>query len=320
MTTLILIAVVCILLAFFHNPFAALLGVSDTFLITSLFVAVILSMRILFEAFLRGFGRFKKQSVVRIFESLTVLFVFFVLAEKGGLSYRSYVGAIISGYLVFIVLNLNIFIGFARIEFMKPIGILIRYGSFTVFGSIFGILTTNMDKIFVNMYLGRDQLGIYTAYSTVSLLLMGQLATIFVNVFFQHLSVRDDHDRLLRKMKIIAIVSYLPILLILCVAISVSMAFFGDKYPLDFSLVMQFGFLGTTYLYFLVLWWMINSKGERGIRFTSFSGLFFGLSFIGLLFIFRDTLTIGMVADFLSGLLLVAILWGGLRYAGLKKG
>ncbi|GAB1446103.1 hypothetical protein MASR2M41_18540 [Flammeovirgaceae bacterium] len=180
-------------------------------------------------------------------------------------------------------------------------------------GSFFGILTTSVDKIFIGTYIGSEQLGVYTAYSTPSILFMGQLSALLVNVLFPYLSSSTYRSDLLTKINKISVLLFFPLWIGLCLFIFLSIILFGKEYPVDYWLILEFGFLGAIYLYFVVLWWFINARGSRGIRFTSVTGICLGLLFVGLMYIFKEELTLRSVVLFLIISILLGIFLGNVN-------
>lgn len=316
--TLPLIAVISLVCFFWKKTISSWLQVSEDIILFAILFAAILAFRMLSEAFLRAFHKFKYQSGVRIFEVLFVSLIFFLLVFFGGSNFRSYIFSILSGYLVFILLSFYVFFRRIGIGNVKVIKKLFQYGVIAVLGSVFGILTGSIDKIFINKFIGSDQLGIYTAYSTVSFLLMGQVASLFVNVLFPHLSSLKSQEGILRKINKFSLIFFFPIWFLLVIAVSVSIFIFGSRYPLSIVYVLEFSLLGVIYFYFLILWWVIASAGEKGIRFTSFTAVAVGLLFIGLMYIFKYALTINLVVIFFVVSIALAIIWGNMNYEKYK--
>jgi O-antigen/teichoic acid export membrane protein len=309
--TMVLIVIFPII--YFRQSLSSLFQIPSSMLVIAAFFSAVLSARILMEAFLRGLHNFKVQSIFRILETMIILMFFFTLVKFWGAHFQSYVVAVLSGYLVFILLSFLVFFRYLGESDKRISKSLLQYGTIALLGSLFGIFTMSVDKLFINKFIGNEQLGIYTAYSTVSFLLMGQLAALFVNVLFPQLSSLGSQIGLLKKVNRFAIGLFLPVWLLLSIIISLLIFIFGHRYPLDFWLVLEFGLLGTVYFYFLLLWWIINSKGERGICFTSFSGIFFGLLFVGLMYIFRGVLTINYVAIFLIISIVSSVVWANMK-------
>jgi len=295
-----------------------LLRVEESIIRIVIIFSIFLSLRNILDAFLKGFHLFKFQTAIRILESTLTLIAFFILMNYLDIkNYKSYIISILIGYTLVIILNyykVRPSISF-NLEKYKEI---LHFGSYAIFGSISGMLFNSMDKILVNKYLGEEQLGIYNAYTTVSLLLIGQLTAAFINVFFPHLTSIDDKAYILSKINRLAKLFFGPSFILLSGVIWIAMTLFGQAYPIDLLLIVECSLLGILTGYFAVLWWLINSEGVEGIRFTIRYGILMGVSFVVLIFIFRDVINIYIVILFLILSILLSSIIGNLRFA--KRG
>jgi len=281
------------------SHFVNLFGTQEKIIKIAIIFSILLSLRNIFDAILKGFYYFKFQSLVKIIEALIIIGAFFSFIKKfNWFGFESYVGAILMGY------SFTIFSIFWVIKKMigfniKYTGKIISYGVYAITGSFLGIMTMSFDKILINKYLGAEQLGIYNAYLTISILLVCQFVAIFINVFFPYLASIEDSTLIFKKINKLIKIFFIPGFLILGCVISGAIMLFGKEYKLDWLLVGEFSFLGIMTMYFTVLWWLIASRGIKGIRFTSFNGIIAGVIFMGLMFFFRETLNLYCVVLFL---------------------
>lgn len=287
-------------------------------IIIAIIFSVLLAMRNIFDAILKGFHFFKYQSFLRMLEAvITAVFfiIFFEILRK--FNFQFYVYAIFSGYIFTILMVLwiirkNITLS---LKYSKKI---LSYGIFAILGSLFGIMTSSFDKILINKYIGQEQLGIYNAYMTASFLLATQIMTLFINVFFPFLASIRDNGMILKKLNKLLKIFLVPALIIFGVIIWVILMVFGEKYGTDWVLLCECSLFSVLSMYFTTLWWLIASKGRNGIKFTSFNGIISGIIFILLMFIFNSVLNLRLVVLFLIFAIFYAIIKGNLMYDRIK--
>lgn len=310
-------AITSLLVFFLLSTASGLFHVEESVLIVGVVFSMFLSMRTMLDSIMRGFHFFKYQSIVRLVEAGIIFFAFMFFVKEHGFVFVSYIIAMLAGYVftnIAIVLKLkNLF----SLSF-KHTKKIVFYGGYAILGSSFGVMVNSFDKILINKYIGAEQLGIYTAYSTASLLIVGQVMTLFINVFFPSLASIKDTGSILKKINKLALIFFVPTLAGLAAVISSVIILFGNKYALDWFLVIEFSLLGAFTMYFTALWWLIASRGKEGIRFTSFNGIISGLIFLLLMFVFGDELTLYHVVLFLIISLFYNIIRGNLNYARIK--
>ncbi len=316
---LALISITAPILLFAFPMWENLFNLQKEIIIIAIIFSVLSALRNISDGIIKGFHLFKFQSFLRIAEASLVFVVFLILVKIFGvLKFSSYVEAVAAGYILVIILiffkiikNLLSF----NLNYSKR---LLSYGAIAIFGSIAGIMLNSVDKIFVNKYLGLEQLGVYNAYMTVSFISISQVTALFINVFFPFLAfIRSDRSTLNKINKLFKFFS-LPLFLFLYLTIYIALLFFGNQYGFNWILAMEFSFFATMSMYFTVLWWLIASKGTNGIKFTTYNGIVAGLILVILLFIFRRNLSLNYAIIFLIIATLYAILIGNLKYEKIK--
>ncbi len=316
---IILLFITIINLYFFRTFLARLFSAQVYAVEMAIFFAGLLVIKNIFDASIKGLKLFKYQSLVKIIEAttiVTVLFTFCLLLSQ--LSFVNYLEAIMVGYFVFIILIFFKIIKYFRFSFIYK-GQLLMYGFYAMIGSVNGVLLNSFDKIFINKYIGQEQLGIYNAYYMSSVIVISQIVVIFVNVFFSQTSSLKNKKIVLEKINKLAKVLFFPMFIVLMGVISLLVVLFGDKYPFDFILVLEFDLLSVITFYFAIIWWLIASQGLRGIRFTAMHGILTGLIFTLLNLLFKNVLTIHQVVIFLILSLFYGIVIGNWKGVKLKQ-
>lgn len=312
------IAAVVLIASFFSQFLASIFNAQKEIIEVAIFFSIFLAMRNILDAVIKGLHLFKFQSIIRIAEALIVIVSFYIFFETyGRFGFRSYVFAILAGYVF--TISAILWTARKKISFdSKYTKKILSYGMFAIVGSLFGIMTNSFDKILINKYIGQEQLGIYNAYATASFLLVTQIMTLFINVFFPYLSSIKDDGSILKKLNRLARIFCIPVFLILSFIIWFIILSFGKAYGLDWILLGEFSFFGVITMYFTALWWLIASRGINGIQFTSLNGIIAGLMFLFLMFVFNNMLNLYFVVLFLIFSILYAVIIGNLMYARIK--
>lgn len=284
----------------------------------ALVFSVILGLRNIADSCLRGYHLFESQSKIRVFEAVAILgFFLYLVKYLNFLDFRSYASAILAGYLLAIVV-----VCYKFKKSLLPSGVyskkIIRYGFYALWGSVSGIMISSLDKILVGKYLNNELLGIYNAYATMSLLVVGQVVALFVNVFFPFLSSFSESAGVLKKINKLSAYLFIPAFFLISSIIFLGIKLFGNKYPVNWLLITEFGLYGALYAYFSVLWWLIASKSGKGMWFTSKNGMISGILFLALVMLFGGGLSLHFVVLFLIIAIIYNILVGNLFYARIK--
>ncbi len=311
----VLIGLTALFLFYFGEKLFFWFGVDFYLLKVIIVFAIFLSLKNIFDAFLKGLHLFKKQSFIRIGEAIVMFMALccFLFCLQS-FNFFNFLEVILVGYFFFIFLTFLSTKKYFRFKvYLSEIKKIFSYGGYVIFGAISGILLNNLDKILINKYIGVEQLGIYNAYSTMSLLVVGQLMVIFVNVFFPMLSASGDKRVVLLKVNKIARLLFWPSFFLMCLVVVMGILLFGRQYPLDFLLVTEFSFLAVVIAYFTVLWWLLSSQGKWGVRFTAFNGIMAGLIFLSLTLFFRNILSLNLIILFLILGYFYAIVIGNIK-------
>jgi len=313
-----LIIIVSIIILIVSPLIAELFTIKIFTVQVSVIFGVLFAFKNVFDSFIKGFHLFKFQANAKIFEAVIVLIAFFsVVSTSMFANAYVYVGIVGIGYLFFIVISVFKFREYFQFSLLHRKKIFL-YGIYAVIGAVSGILLYSVDKILINKYIGSEQLGVYNAYFTVSILVVGQFVTMLINVLFPFLSSIDDKSQIFKKLNKLTKILILPVFVVLIIMIWIMIFLFGDQYPFDGLLTVEFGLLSIVVIYFSILWWLIASKSINGIKFTSVNGVIAGLIFVVLVMTFRNVLNLYYVVLFLTVAIFYAIIAGNLKYEKIK--
>lgn len=178
-------ATITLAIAMFRSQLAALLGITEIFLIWTCIVALVLAYKSLFNGFLRAFQHIKLQSLLRIGESLLVAVTFTAAAILlQHIDFTSYIGAVAAGGLLFTVGSLLVlrqhFGWFAPTLYAHMFQGYIR---FLLIGTVLESIRT-LDRFLMGQLLGFHEVGIYSAYYVASHTVVDEIGLLFLNVFW----------------------------------------------------------------------------------------------------------------------------------------
>lgn len=291
-----------------------LFSVDISLLMIILVFSIFLVLRNIADSIIKGLHIFQFQALIRMGEALVGTSAFFLFIRCNSLfSFKAYTFAMMAGYCFYIVFSLWRVRERVRFSFDRAKEML-SYGGFAITGSIATVIFYSADKIAVNKYLGIEQLGLYSAYQTFSFLLVAQFSLFFINVFFPYMASMENTGAALQKLNRVGLILFMPVFLALVAVIWLAIALLGNKYQFDWVLACEFSFLATISAYYYGLWWLINSKSKKGIRFTSFHGIIAGIAFILLMISLQRHLTLYSVVACMIGVFFYMIIVGNLNF------
>lgn len=226
--------------------------IGKTFLLITIIYALLSGLRVILESIIRGLHLFKTQFYAKIFEILiiTLTFILFFII-KNNHNFFYYTISLISGLI------------FALFFYSKKIFPHISYFSFSVLkkqillgkiiliGTILGVGFNSVDKIIIAKYLNLTELGIYSAYFTISVNLIAQLTQMFINVFLPVVS-GINNNTFIKKIDRLYLISFVPILISLFGIILLAISLFGNKYGINFGYIASFSLLSTLQIYLTI--------------------------------------------------------------------
>jgi O-antigen/teichoic acid export membrane protein len=264
----------------FAGKAAGWLGLNVTIWRVAVVVALALVVRTFFDGVVRGKGDWRLQMAARVIDSSMVLGVFtvsfwlFGVRDFRALAAGIFAGALIAG-LIFFDQSVRGHLARAAVS-SRMIGILWRYGRFGVMGAIGGILLASADKVLLGKFLGTRDLGIYQAYYFASVQLTGQLALIFLNVFFPTVVRQRDLTIVLRKLDRLVAIFFLPSLIAVAGFVTVTLWLFSGEFSLDWRLIFLMSLYSLLWFLYMVYWTLMASTGPGGMLYASSTGLVAG--------------------------------------------
>lgn len=247
-------------------------------------VALAVGLRAFFDGVVRGQRYFKLQSAVRMIDASVVLFVLIG-------------GYYLAGWDDFRLLSMGITLGALAatcffgwwgggwlLALSKSSLAMARrlwlYGSPGVLGAVAGILLVSADKIILRNTVGTSALGVYQAHYFASVQLSGQLAYIFLNVFFPTVVRERDLSHVLRKLDRLLAISLLPAGLVIGAFIWLTLQLFSFPYSREASLIPLMSVYAVLWFVFMTYWTLVASTGPKGIWYASTHALIAGILYV----------------------------------------
>jgi len=280
--------VVGMLAWFFASTIADYFSFSSSLFRIAIIVSLAMVARSFFDSVIRGKGEFKLQLRVKVLDSLIVFgifilgYTFFVEPDYRLLIAGLVLGSTGSAFL-FYRWSLDKFIEWGKVDF-TVVSKLWHYARFAVFGGLGGVMLLSVDKILIGNVLGSETLGLYQAYSFASLQIAGQLAFVFLNVFFPAVVRQRDLTVVLRKIDKLIIFGLVPAFLFIVSFVYLILRLFSSEYELNSYLVIAmsvysvFWFLTTIYLF------LIASTGPDGLFYSSITGFLAGALYLAIVY------------------------------------
>ena len=150
---------------------------------------------------------------------------------------------------------------------------LTKFAIYSIIGSLIFILYTNINQIFINMYMSTEALGIYNAYSFASINTAAIFFNIFNSVFFPTASKCNDMTIILKRIN--KITPYLigfgiPIMVFIQFVI---LSIYGSSYTIDILLMISFAIFSILIVYYGIYNWTFCSRGIDGVKLVNKSSI-----------------------------------------------
>jgi O-antigen/teichoic acid export membrane protein len=258
----------------FSSQISKIFSISKESFYFSIVFAVLFVFYTLTTSTLRGLADMKRYAIFQPIYSIIALLAFLVfvfinfISFKSGL-YSMYIAYGITGGIIIFSLRKYLKFNFDKMWTSQ----MMRYGNYALIGGISFALYTNIDKILINKYLSVEDVGIYRAYYYASVAIVGLFYGSFTAVFFPVASKCVDKNVLFKKINKFTpyLVGFgLPSIIISEFTI---LKFYGDKYPIDFTLLLFFSVSSFLVYYYSLYDWTFCSEGMKGIKLVNVSNI-----------------------------------------------
>lgn len=244
----------------FRSALSEKLNLSVNVIYFIVFMGFIFSFKELYDSFLRSFGLFKKQSLIKVIDAFFVLLFFIasIYILNGEIEYFHYAWAMIAGaifsILAFLYLTGGQFSKFGK----KEIFTIFNYNKFLIIGG-FGGFVMSLEKVFIGKYMGIENLGIYSAYYASSQMIISNLNILFMNIFWPTVvKNKENISVILGKLETLFF-KYSPLWIISnFVSISFILLLYGKQYPIYWLFILLFSISSLLNVFFSILMSIMN--------------------------------------------------------------
>jgi O-antigen/teichoic acid export membrane protein len=240
----------------------------------SIVFAVLYMIFTLLITTLNGLYKMKKFAIITPIYSSIMLFTFLYMASIKMLSYKS---AVFSMFFAYIAASAFMFIYIRKYLiyiFDKAWAkTLTNFAIYSIIGSMAFVLYTNINQIFINMYMNTENVGIYNAYSFAAVNTASLIFSIFNSVFFPMASKCRDKTVILKRIN--KITPYLfglgtPFIVLTEFII---LSIYGKAYRIDIPLMISFAIVSILIVYFGIYNWTFCSEGMSGVKLVNKSSI-----------------------------------------------
>lgn len=225
------------------------------------FFGLVLALKELLDSFMRSFGYFRLQGLIKVVDALVVLLGFLLFWKTdlfGSLSAFHYVYAMTFGASFSIVCFLLIVQRRIGMPTWRDTITILQYNKFLVLGMVASVIMS-LEKVFIGNYIGLEALGVYSAYYASSQMILSNISLLFMNVFWPMVvRNKENMESVIHKLTTVFF-KYFPIWFVLnCTAISLLLLLFGRQYPLYSSYVVLFSVVSLLNIFFSVYMGIMN--------------------------------------------------------------
>ncbi len=226
--------------------------IGETFLAITIIYALITGLKTILESIIRGLQLFKTQFYGKTLEILIICsFFLYLFIYKNNHDFVYYTASLTTGIIFILIYYSNKIVPHISKFNFDILKKQISLGRVLLIGTILGIGFNSIDKIIIAKILNLTELGIYSAYFTVSVNLIAQLTQMFINVFLPVAS-GINNNAIVKKIDKLYLISFIPILISLFGIIWLAISLFGDKYGINFGYIFSFSILATLQIYLTI--------------------------------------------------------------------
>ncbi|EMR72999.1 membrane protein involved in the export of O-antigen and teichoic acid [Thermoplasmatales archaeon SCGC AB-539-N05] len=251
------------------------------------YLSVVFAVFFVFYTFttntLRGLHDMKKFAIFRPVFSIILLSVFLGFFVYNFITIKSMVFSMCIAYGVTGGIILASIRKYFRFTFSKTwASRLTRYSVWALIGGASAVFYSNIDKILINIYLTKADIGIYWAYNYSLIMFLMSLLWIFETVFFPFASKQTNKNNIYKKIN-----KLVPYVIILGLPLTIGPGFiifrlYGGEYLFDLKIAFLFGIVGICLCVNRLYGLLMSSIGIKGRRIVTFAAIILAIANIAL--------------------------------------
>ena len=268
----------------FGSQLARLFSSSSNLFFISLIIAVMIVFFTITTSILRSLDKTHAYAFFQVLYAAIMLIAFLVFILNRSSSFKSMAYPMIIAYGIsstaILIFSIHKTIKWNFDRYWAKI--LTKYSAFSLIGGLAFVFYSNFDNLMVNKFLNVTDLGIYNAYSSASINVMGIFTGVFFIVFFPTVSKYESKGIIFKRInKFMPYLIFLGIPLIL-VCEFIVLKLYGNKYPLNTVWLIIFPIASVCVAIDGLYGWLLNSVGLQGVRISSFAAIILVLVNVGL--------------------------------------
>lgn len=254
---IVLGAIICPLLFNISKEYALII-------IFTIIYTTTITIKILFDLYIRGLEDFKKQAIGKIIEISVIILSFvsiFIIFKQN--NFIGYVLTICLGAIaisIFYYYNLKKYFGRFNLKLLKQN---LHESKLFFISSLFGTIYLSADKLIIANFLGLKELGIYSAYYLASFTVIVQITQLFTNVFFPATAKIKDKS-FSRKIDKLFLLGLIPLTILIGIIIFGMLSIFGRQFPINFLYIILFALFSSLF-FFLSLYNTVILDSSREV-------------------------------------------------------
>jgi len=257
-----------IVIFLFRQQLSSLFSISTDHFSISLIFAIILVFYVLSTDTLRGLDKTKVYAVFQVVYASILLLVFLFFILNNSFSFISMIYPILFAYgTVAIIVPFFFFRKSFRLRFDKLwANILVKYALFAVIGGLSSTFYGNINKIFISKYMNIADVGIYSAYYSASVNVIGLFWGLFNIIYFPAISKYENKELIFKRINKLTPYLILIGIPLIMVCEFVILKLFGNQYPIHVLLMLLFAISSVLMVLFGLYDWTFAAQGIKGIN------------------------------------------------------
>ena len=271
MSIIAVLTIVSVLILYIISPWIAnLAAVTVNYVFAGIVIAVFYTAWTVSQKIYQGLDKMKKISALNVvlFAFMLVFIIIFFFYQTTAVIP---VTAMVTGYIVVSMFVLPELRKYFRLSINTMwIKTILKYGLFLVIGTTSFTINTNINKLFINIFMSTMDVGLYQAYSFSTMNIAAFLVSTFIIVFFPAASKYKKKEEIYRKIN--KLIKMSPVFYILIFVLSNIILFlYGSEYTMIPILLLLFIFASISDLVFYIHIWFSSSIGISGVKLTTYS-------------------------------------------------
>ena len=268
----------------FRSQLARVFSVSPNVYFISIIFTVFFVLFTVTTSILRGLDKTRAYSFSQVLYGAVLLISFLAFILNRSISFKSMIYPMILGYgtssLAILIFSIRKTIKWKFDRFWAKI--LSKYAAFSLIGALSFVFYNNFGKIMISRDLNITDLGIYNAYFSASVNLMGIFSGMFYIVFFPTVSKYENKGIIFKRIN-----KFIPYLVCLGIPLIFIFEFivlklYGNEYPLNAVWMILFPIASVCIVIDGLYGWPLNSVGSRGAKIVSFAAVILVFVNVGL--------------------------------------